>query len=124
MEYSGAVSRVGREADRETREIIVDVRVERLPTNWAVGQRAEVYILVARRESVTVLPAGLVLRREGRTGVIVDDGGRARWREIVVGLRGRESVEVLSGLTPGDSVVTPAAPGGGTLRDGRRISAK
>ncbi len=124
VEYSGAVSRVGREADRETREIIVDVRVERLPTNWAVGQRAEVYILVARRESVTVLPAGLVLRREGRTGVIVDDGGRARWREIVVGLRGRESVEVLSGLTPGDSVVTPAAPGGGTLRDGRRISAK
>ena len=42
--YPGVVSRLGREADRETREFIVDVRVEKLPTNWAVGQRAEVFI--------------------------------------------------------------------------------
>ena len=32
--------------DRETREFIVDVRVEQLPVNWAVGQRAEVYIQI------------------------------------------------------------------------------
>lgn len=44
--YPGAVSRLGREMDRETREFIVDVRVEQLPTNWAVGQRAEVYIQI------------------------------------------------------------------------------
>jgi len=61
VEYPGAVARVGREADRETREIVVDMRVETLPANWAVGQRAEVYIRTDRKESVTVLPAGLVL---------------------------------------------------------------
>lgn len=121
-EYPGAVARVGREADRETREIVVDVRIDRLPATWAVGQRAEVYISVDRREHVTVLPADLVLRREGRTGVMVSDGGKARWREIAVGLRGRESVEVTKGLTPGDVVVGPATAGGATLRDGRRIS--
>lgn len=42
--YPGVVSRLGREMDRETREFLVDVRVEQLPVNWAVGQRAEVYI--------------------------------------------------------------------------------
>ena len=42
--YPGTVSRLGREMDRETREFLVDVRVEQLPGNWAVGQRAEVYI--------------------------------------------------------------------------------
>lgn len=42
--YPGVVSRLGREADRETREFIVEVRVEKLPPNWAVGQRAEVFI--------------------------------------------------------------------------------
>lgn len=42
--YPGVVSRLGREMDRETREFLVDVRVEQLPANWAVGQRAEVYI--------------------------------------------------------------------------------
>ena len=44
--YPGVVSRLGREMDRETREFIVDVRVEQLPVNWAVGQRAEVYIQI------------------------------------------------------------------------------
>lgn len=122
VEYPGVAARVGREADRETREIVVDVRVEKLPARWAVGQRAEVYIRTDRKENVTVLPAGLVLVRDGKYGVIVDDGGRARWREITVGLRGRESVEVTSGLSPGDSVVSPADRRSGALRDGRRIT--
>lgn len=123
-EYPGDVARVGREADRETREIVVDVRVETLPTNWAVGQRAEVYIQVDRKQGVIVLPAGLVLVRDGKTGVMVDDGGKARWREIGLGLRGRELVEVTSGLSPGTVVVSPAAGAGSPLRDGRRIKTR
>ena len=42
--YPGMVSRIGRETDRETREFLVDVRVNELPKNWTIGQRAEVYI--------------------------------------------------------------------------------
>ena len=42
--YPGIVSRLGREMDRETREFLVDVRVNELPKNWTIGQRAEVYI--------------------------------------------------------------------------------
>ena len=124
LEYPGVVARVGREADRETREVVVDVRVDKLPTNWAVGQRAEVYIRTDRRENVTVLPAGLVLVREGQTGVMVDDAGKARWHEISIGLRGREVVEVTNGLAPGDVVVSPASPTSGPLRDGRRITTR
>lgn len=119
IEYPGVVARVGREADRETREIIVDVRVDRLPANWAIGQRAEVYIRVDRRDEVTVLPAGLVLMRDGKTGVMLAEGGRARWREITVGLRGREIVEVSSGISPGEVVVSSAG-----VREGRRITSE
>lgn len=123
-EYPGVVARLGRETDRETREIVVDVRVDQLPDTWALGQRAEVYIGVDQKEGVTVLPAGLLLRRDGRTGVMVDEGGKARWRTVVVGLHGRENLEIISGLASGDVVVSPVLPDGGTLRDGRRISAK
>lgn len=42
--YPGVVSRMGRETDRETREFLVDVRVNDLPKNWTIGQRAEVFI--------------------------------------------------------------------------------
>jgi len=121
-EYAGAVARVGREADRETREILVDVGVEKLPATWAVGQRAEVYIRVDRRDNVTMLPAALVLVQGGKSGVMVNSGSKARWREITIGLRGRESVEVTSGLSPGDVVLSPASAASGPLRDGRRIS--
>ncbi len=119
--YAGVVARVGREADRETREIVADVKVEKLPTNWAVGQRAEAYIQVARRAAVTVLPAALLLVRDGRTGVMLDEGGKAKWREITVGLRGRKNVEITGGLSPGDVVVSPAGANSELLRDGRRI---
>ncbi len=124
VSYGGVVARVGREVDRETREIVLDVRVEKLPASWAVGQRAEVYITVDRRQDVTALPAALVLVRDETTGVMLDIGGKARWREITVGLRGRESVEVTAGLSPGDVVVSPAGPSSGPLREGRRIRPK
>src|ERR1035437_7043733 len=37
--YAGEVARLGREADRETREFVVDVRVKELPENWIIGQQ-------------------------------------------------------------------------------------
>lgn len=123
VEYPGVVARLGRETDRETREIVVDVRLDRLPDTWALGQRAEVYIGVERKEDVTVLPAELLLRRPGEMGVMVDEDGRARWRSVSVGLHGRDSVEITSGLRPGDIVVSPAKAGA-ALREGRRISAQ
>lgn len=121
-EFTGTVVRIGREADRETREIIVDVRVDSLPENWAVGQRAEVYIRVKQTQAQAVLPARLLLVREGNPGVMLDLDGKARWNPIQIGLRGRETIEVTSGLEPGDLVISPdnTAP----LRDGRRIRSK
>ncbi len=119
--FPGAVARIGREADRETREIVVDVRVDSLPPNWALGQRAEVRIQVERRDAVTILPGGLVLVVDGKPGVMLDIASKARWRPVVVGLRGIEDVEITAGLLAGDVVVFPAEPGAGPLREGRNI---
>ena len=119
--YRGEVTRLGRQADRETREFTVDVRVLELPKNWAVGQRAEVYIETARKPGVTVLPAQYVLWRDGKPGVFVRRGQYAAWRDLTLGLSGREVVEVASGLEPGDRVVVPAE-GKNTAIEGRRIS--
>lgn len=119
--YAGVVARIGREVDRETRELVVDVRVPDLPANWAVGQRAEVYIRTDHKEKATVLPTALVLVRDGAAGVMKVAEGRARWQPVDIGLRGREVVEVLSGLAAGDVVANPAAVRSGVLRDGRRV---
>lgn len=119
--YSGSVVRLGREVDRETREFIVDVRVLELPKNWAVGQRAEVYIETDRNGFAVLLPAKYVVRRADRTGVFVERHGRAAWTPLVLGLRGADALEVVDGLEPGDVVMVPSDPRK-DLRPGRRIA--
>ncbi len=119
--YVGKVVRLGRETDRETREFLVDVAPEQLPKNWSVCQRAEVYIETTRKTNVTLIPASLVLWRDGSHGVFVAVDGRARWRELTLGLRGRDKIEVLSGLVSGEVVIRATDPKA-TLTDGGRIA--
>ena len=119
--YRGEVTRLGRQADRETREFTVDVRTLELPKNWAVGQRAEVYIETARKTGVTLVRAQFLRWRDGKPGIFVRQGQYAAWRDVTLGLHGRESIEVVSGLEPGDWVMVPTNAENTSI-EGRRIS--
>ncbi len=120
--YQGQVARLGREADRETREFVVDVRVLKRPENWAVGQRAEVYIQTARKTSVPVLPTSYVVWRNEEAGVFCKVGGRAQWRPVTLGLQARETAEIAAGLGAGDVVLAAVSSKGPSL-EGRRVAA-
>jgi len=118
--WPGQLVRLGRETDRETREFIVDIRVLELPTNWAVGQRAEAFIEVERRRDAITIPARFVISRDGEQGVYVNVDGTAAWHPVNNGVRGRDTVEVLEGIEVGDVVVTPP-DGASALRNGRHV---
>jgi RND family efflux transporter MFP subunit len=120
--YRGTVVRIGRETDPETREFLVDVQPEKLPEQWSVGQRAEVYIETTRTSNATFVPSQFLVKRGGETGVFVAVQGHAEWRPITPGLQGGETVEVIDGLTPGEIVVAPTDTKGGQLTDGRRVT--
>jgi HlyD family secretion protein len=120
-EYRGTVVRIGRETDPETREFLVDVQPEKLPDQWSIGQRAEVYIETQRKSQATLVPSSFLLNRDGIRGVFVEVGGIAKWRPLSIGLQNRETVEVVDGLTPGEIVVSPADPKAGPLADGRSV---
>lgn len=122
QEFPGQVSRLGREADRETREFLVDVRVSGLPKNWSIGQRAEVFIETGRQADVVLVPVEFVVWKDGRAGVFCNAGGKARWREIALGMRGREQVAVTGGLAAGDQVVRPPDTRKLPLIEGQRIA--
>jgi RND family efflux transporter MFP subunit len=117
--YSGEVARLGREADRETREFIVDVRVNELPANWAVGQRAEVYIATGGKTDALLIPKPFLVWRSGRPGVFVAADGKARWQAVTVGLAGEANIEVLDGLKEGEHVLRLVERARGTLKDGQ-----
>jgi len=62
--------------------------------------------------------------REGESGVLVAEGGKATWRDVTLGLRGRATVEVTQGLSAGEVVVAPADPKQPPLKAGQRVIAK
>lgn len=119
--YSGEVARLGRETDRETREFLVDVRVKELPPNWTIGQRAEVFIEADRKADLVAVPQRFIQWRDGKPGVFVADSGKAAWRDVTLGLRGGDKVEVTHGLSAGEKVVAPADSKQPALKPGQRI---
>jgi RND family efflux transporter MFP subunit len=105
--YPGKVARIAIEVDRETREFIVDVNVNELPVNWAIGQRAEVYIETEKKDNVLIVSEKYIKWRNNVSGVFVDNGGVTSWHHIKIGLHGDSFIEIIEGLQEGDSVLTP-----------------
>jgi HlyD family secretion protein len=120
--HRGAVTRLAPLADRETRELLVDVTVKDLPKTWAVGQRAEVYIQVASKDRALQVPQRAVAWQKGRPGLFVDVAGHARWRNIRLGLRGAETVEVAEGIAAGETAIWLHDPKSSPLTEGRAVS--
>jgi len=119
--YSGSVIRISREVDRETREFLVDVVPHQLPQSWAIGQRAEVFLVTAKRDNVVRIPTKSVRWRDGQAGVMVNEKGRAGWRNLALGVSGGGFVEVTDGLAENDAVISVREADAKKLQGGRRV---
>ena len=119
--YQGGIVRIGRESDRETRELLVDVLIDKLPSQWAVGQRAEVYIEVDQKQQTLVIPVRFISIEKNHPGVFVLNKERAIWHPVKIGLQGQGKVEILEGLDPNDTVITSLDPRQNPLSDGKRV---
>ena len=118
--FSGHVARLGQEADRETREFVVDVRVLDLPQNWAVGQRADVYIETARKSDALWIPSAYVALLDKQPGTWINRHEAAEWHPLEFGLKQFDKIEVVQGLEPGETIVIPVS-NDTPLQAGRRI---
>jgi HlyD family secretion protein len=117
---AGRVERVGRESDRQTHELLVDVLLAAVPPRIAIGQRSDTWIEVGRRPDVVRIPHAFVRRgSDGAPSCWLDHDGRIEARTIALGAAGTELVEVTSGLATGDVVLAAREPGA-ELPAGRR----
>lgn len=107
----GRVQRVALQADPATR--LVEVEVSFPPSAGLIpGTLATIRVGVASREQAVQVPRAAV--RDGAVWVVVD-GNRATRRPVVIGLRARDIVEIVSGVEPGENVVVD---GGALLSEG------
>jgi HlyD family secretion protein len=119
----GTVDRIGREVDRQTHEVLVDVLLADVPARLAIGQRADVHIALERRTSATRLPLAFLRRDSAESFSFVDHGGRIARAPLRLGAVGRDFVEVTAGIEPG-TMVLDAPKAGGSLTIGRRWDAE
>jgi HlyD family secretion protein len=118
--FAGAVDRIGREVDRQTHELLVDVLLDKPPARVAIGQRADVWIEVERRRDVVRIPLAFLRRDAGGPFCYVDRGGRIGRARLTLGVLGSEHAEVNAGLAAGDVILDAVDPGA-ALPEGRRF---
>ncbi|WP_428031896.1 efflux RND transporter periplasmic adaptor subunit [Ancylobacter sp.] len=113
----GTVRLVGAKVDARTRLARVAVA---LPddTRLRPGAYARGLIEIARHDGVALPQSAVQFAPEG-VFVLVVEGDLVRQRAVKIGLKGNGFVEVLEGVSEGESVVARA---GGFLRDGDRVT--
>ena len=121
--FPGSLARLAREADRVTEEREADVKVDRLPPEWFIGAKADVYIETERKADALQIPRTALVRRGDPSGVLVIQGGRALWRQVQLGLAGQEAVEIVGGLDARDLVIANPASAAKPVVDGQRVVA-
>jgi HlyD family secretion protein len=115
----GRVDRIGREADRQTHEVLVDVLMDAIPERVAIGQRADVRIELGRAKQVLRAPISFIHRDGEKAFCFVDRNGRITQVAVKLGTAGAGSVEILAGLRDGDTMLDSPEPGA-SLAAGRR----
>jgi HlyD family secretion protein len=85
------------------------------------GYRVEARFVVWEGADVLQVPASALFRHNNGWAVFVVDGGHARMRPIETGQRNGLSVQVLSGLSAGDTVI---AHPDDKVSDGRRVKSR
>ncbi len=96
-------------ADPVSHSVVVRVLLPQMDAPVAPGTTARVAFAVAGTDRTLRVPQGAILRRGELTGAYVLQDGRLFLRQLRLGERNgvgdSETVEVLSGLKPGDAVV-------------------
>jgi membrane fusion protein (multidrug efflux system) len=114
-DFTARIYHVGRIADPTTRQVEVLGWVDN-PGELKPGFFAEVTLAGERREHAIVVPESAIQASEQGFVAYAVEGGQTRLRPIQLGLRtGTGIVEILSGLKPGETVVTE---GSDRLADG------
>jgi HlyD family secretion protein len=107
----GHVDRIGREADRQTHEVLVDVLLDAIPERVAIGQRADVRIELGRTKQALRAPLTFIHRDGEHSLCFVDRNGRITQVEVKLGTVGAGFVEILTGLRDGDTLLGSPKPG-------------
>src|SRR6476646_4008478 len=104
--FSGRVILITSVVDPETRTVQVRTEVANPDGRLKPDMFANVEIVTAGRRTAISVPLSAVLDDDGKSVVFIADGNNYTKREVTLGLKSEDRVEIVQGLNPGDKVVT------------------
>ena len=107
--FDGTVAFVGPALDEETRTVEVWVELDNAKGLLKPNLFARIDVVLSSNKSALTVPNSAVLEASGEKFVFVRDGAKFNRVDIEAGASDDKYVEVLSGLVPGDEVVTVGA---------------
>lgn len=117
--FSARIFYTGDIVERESRTVAMRAVVDNAAGLLKPGMFVRVMLPGAARAGVLQVPRSAIQEHEGRSFVFLHAGGAAFVRrDVTLGRRAGESVEILAGLAPGDPVVT----GGGFALKSRLLA--
>jgi HlyD family secretion protein len=120
--FRGRVARIQREGDRVTEQLAVDVAFAERPPRLILGEQVEAIIRPPTHSAAIALPLAAVVRRPDGPGALVVEDGRIHFKAVRLGAADPAGwIEVLEGLSPGQTVVTAPGRLADPQNDGRRV---
>ena len=116
--FEGAVSHLAPTLSPESHTFRAEVLVQNPEERLRPGMYVEVVVIVQRHVDVPVIPREALANREGKQVAFVLDGQKAERRDIKIGLRDDDKVEITSGIAIGERVIVRGLE---TLNHGIRV---
>ncbi len=120
--FEGKVVRFTRNLNLATRTMETEIDVANKDLSLTPGEYANTTIELERHDNVLTVPVQAVVREGNQATVLVVDGSHhVQVRDITTGLQGSNLIEVKSGLSAGDLVISGNQP---NYQAGESVSAK
>lgn len=104
---TGKIVRFTRDVSLATRTMETEIDVENKDLSLAPGMYANATLELERKDSVLTVPVQAVIKNGSQATVLLVDGqNRVRSRNVQLGLQGSNLVEIKSGLSEGERVIT------------------
>ena len=118
-QFTAAVLASEISVDENTRSLAIRAQVRQQDPALIPGAFAKVKVVFGNNEDAIMIPTNALIPVGRKKQVYVYEAGKAMVREVTTGVRDSTNVQILTGIKPGDTVITSAVL---FLRPGLAIS--
>jgi multidrug efflux pump subunit AcrA (membrane-fusion protein) len=104
-EFKGAVTTIYPSLEEKTRTLLIEALVPNPEGSLKPGFFAKVFLFTGPPQEKVVIPVTTFLYEETKVKIFVEEGGRAKSKDIKLGSKYGELMEILEGVQEGEKVV-------------------